>query len=359
MTTLTFRGYSFKEARNGSVASYKKSELSVVVSDDYAFRYSLLPRTDDGSRYIDLSSTGSNYLLQLNGKALQPNSLDFFASNISWKGKTHTIFGFDLPNGETFFTGMGGKPLPNISNLANFRKFAQEATDSDPSGAFGPGKMIFLKNFISKTAQTENDRFTLPENGSFSDGQLVQTGRGNDRVTGNSGDNAIDLGSGNDTGNGGRGNDTIIGGTGNDRLNGGLDNDSLSGGAGNDTLNGDLGDDTLSGDAGNDSLAGGAGDDLLLGGDGADTLVGGGGQDTLDGGAGADLFVFDNSAGAFEAQIDGYEANEIINLRNFNLNGAQPELVQVEEDVRIVLSETQSILVTQTTDSDLSIITLF
>lgn len=342
MTTMTFRGFTFREARNGSIASYKKSSFTAVVSDDHSFQYSLLPRTDDGSRYIEIDNTGAGYRMTLDGQLIASGQLDMFAANLSWKGKTHTILGFDLPNGDTFFTGMGGSPLPNFASLSSFKKFAMEARLSDPSGPFGPGKTIFLKDFISKTLQTENDRLTLAED-TFTDGTPVATGAGNDRVTGNSGTNVIDLGAGNDNGNGGQGDDTVIGGDGNDRLNGGTDNDSLSGGLGNDKLAGDAGDDTLSGGAGNDELRGGGGDDLL------------------DGGTGADSFIFDSEDGSFSAQIDGYETGEIIQLRRFGLDGDLPELVQQGEDVIIQLSETQTILVTQTTVDALSdsIMTLF
>jgi Ca2+-binding RTX toxin-like protein len=110
-------------------------------------------------------------------------------------------------------------------------------------------------------------------------GVNVDTGAGNDSLTGGSGADSL---------YGGTGNDSLYGGAGNDLLYGGVGNDSLDGGIGNDQLYGDDGNDTLLGAAGNDSLYGGAGEDLLYGGDGNDSLYGDAGNDTLDGGAGND-----------------------------------------------------------------------
>jgi Ca2+-binding RTX toxin-like protein len=56
------------------------------------------------------------------------------------------------------------------------------------------------------------------------------------------------------------------------------------------------GNDVVTGSSGNDSLLGGAGNDALSGGGGADTLVGGAGTDFLTGGASDDVFTFTTSA---------------------------------------------------------------
>src|SRR5712671_1267014 len=90
-----------------------------------------------------------------------------------------------------------------------------------------------------------------------------------------------------DTVNSGAGNDNVSGLGGNDTLNGGTGNDKLSGGDGNDTLNGGAGTDTVMGGAGNDTVVVSGTDataDVINGGDGIDTLrVTGTGALTLNG----------------------------------------------------------------------------
>ncbi|MBD1913982.1 Ig-like domain repeat protein [Leptolyngbya sp. FACHB-8] len=121
---------------------------------------------------------------------------------------------------------------------------------------------------------------------------------GNDRLLGGDGDDSLYGCADNDTLFGGLGQDLVGGNNGNDLLDGGADNDTIYGGLGRDTLLGGLGNDRLegngssdrlSGDAGNDTLLGGAGIDALLGGSGNDTLNGQAGDDRLDGGSGDDL----------------------------------------------------------------------
>lgn len=65
---------------------------------------------------------------------------------------------------------------------------------------------------------------------------VIRTGRDNDFVDGNGGNDKIFLGSGNDVGVGGAGNDLIKGGRGDDLINGGTGNDRLNGQAGEDTF---------------------------------------------------------------------------------------------------------------------------
>ena len=72
----------------------------------------------------------------------------------------------------------------------------------------------------------------------------INSGAGNDNVTGNDQANTIDGGAGQDVLNGGGGDDTLIANTGNDILNGGLGADTLIGGAGFDILDGGEGSDT-------------------------------------------------------------------------------------------------------------------
>jgi serralysin len=113
----------------------------------------------------------------------------------------------------------------------------------------------------------------------------VNTGAGQNSITGTIGDNVINSGAGNDTVDGGDGNDRIDLGDGNDYLNiTSLGNDTFSGGNGNDFIYGHVGNETYDGGAGNDTLKGSGGNDVL---------VGGIGNDALDGGIGNDVYIFD------------------------------------------------------------------
>lgn len=150
-------------------------------------------------------------------------------------------------------------------------------------------------------------------------GGQIDSGEGNDTVTGSMSDDTILGGAGNDvlTGragadliDGGADDDTITGDTGNDTLGGGDGNDSIHGGADQDVLYGDLGDDSLDGGEGNDSLFGGAGQDTLVGAGGNDTLVGGDGNDLLTDARGRNLLSGENgddtiSGGAEQDTING------------------------------------------------------
>ena len=71
----------------------------------------------------------------------------------------------------------------------------------------------------------------------------------------------------------------------------GAGDDTITGGAGDDTFAAGAGDDTIAGGAGADSIDGGEDDDSLLGGAGADTIVGGDGADTIDGGEDDDFLT--------------------------------------------------------------------
>jgi hypothetical protein len=75
-------------------------------------------------------------------------------------------------------------------------------------------------------AGSGTDRLSSVEN--------LQTGSGNDRLTGNSSNNRLDGGTDNDTINGAEGDDTLIGGAGNDLLTGSSGRDTLTSGSTSD-----------------------------------------------------------------------------------------------------------------------------
>ncbi|MEM7303205.1 MAG: calcium-binding protein [Pseudomonadota bacterium] len=216
--------------------------------------------------------------------------------------------------------------------------------------------------FIDNTAT--NNTITAAANAVTVDGQtvqlvdieriLIQSGAGDDTITGSSLGDLIRGEADNDIINGGDGNDILEGGTGIDQLFGGLGNDILTfndvnngdladggvggfddfryldnsnvantitatasavnvdgqvaqlndieriliqSGGGADTINGSSLGDLIRGEGDNDTIIGGAGNDQLEGGDGNDTITGGLDNDTLLGGAGDDLFIFNAGDG--------------------------------------------------------------
>jgi hypothetical protein len=206
----------------------------------------------------------------------------------------------------------------------------------------------------------------LPADFTFVSGLVVNvnSGRGNDVITGSPFGDFIVGAAGNDVINSGDGDDTVFGGAGKDALNGGAGNDSLSGQGGTgDSLTGGAGDDFLDGGAGNDlimetvtgnltltnttmvglgndtvvgleranlqgggaanvidasafftpgltsvSLYGGGGNDELIGSPGNDVLSGQGGNDTVLGGGGADR-VF---GGSGADRLNGQDGNDMV-----------------------------------------------
>lgn len=177
---------------------------------------------------------------------------------------------------------------------------------------------------------------------------VLNGGAGHDNLLGALGADFLDGGNGDDTLNGaGSSNDTLIGGGGNDRLNGGSGDDTLAeftefdlvltntslvgrgtdvisnferaqlmGGSGNNRLdaaafNGAV---TLTGGAGHDTLLSGAFADLLRGEDGDDLLDAGHGNDTLHGEAGADQLI----AGEGEDELHGGGGDDILRGQSGN-----------------------------------------
>ncbi len=149
---------------------------------------------------------------------------------------------------------------------------------------------ILSSNALLSGATTGADTITLNEAGTVDtgsgddnvtgsgDADQIFTGAGDDTVSAGDGDDAISDAFGDNTLNGGAGSDTVVALSGNNLISGGQDSDFLCGGAGEDILDGGSGNDLIVGDftsrfGGNDRLIGGTGDDLMAGGKGADTFV--------------------------------------------------------------------------------------
>jgi Ca2+-binding RTX toxin-like protein len=228
--------------------------------------------------------------------------------------------------------------------------------------------LVDLSNFISienLVAQwDEQDSYESLEVKGNSFANKIETGPGDDSITGGYGNDLLYGGDGNDTFinvvgsdyiDGGKGIDTltfadvnvnrrfildiglnmdlgpasasarkdqlyainlenIIGGSGNDYFEGNSENNRFEGGGGNDTLYGAIGDDTLIGGAGNDEIYISIGFDSVDGGDGSDTLA----LRSLDQGIGIDLSietqVFDSDIDLNSSLITGLKLVSIENL---------------------------------------------
>ena len=116
-----------------------------------------------------------------------------------------------------------------------------------------------------------------------------------------SGNDTITVGDGMNIVRTGDGDDTITVGNGQNSVDAGSGNDTVTAGDGGNHIWGGFGNDTLSAGSGNDYINGGLGDDTLTGGGGNDTLGGRSGNDTISGGAGNDDLI----GGAGSNTLDG------------------------------------------------------
>ncbi len=189
----------------------------------------------------------------------------------------------------------------------------------------------------------------------FAEIEVVQTGAGDDTVTGSDGSDHVLTGDGADTIHGGAGDDTFDAGDGNDTVRADEGDDSVLGGGGDDALYGFEGSDTIDGGLGDDLIntrtspgtgrpdtpyvdpgnpgisysadadpnndrdlaLGGAGNDTILTGDDDDTVSGGTGADSVDAGFDDDSVTGDAGADTLEGNegadtIDGGDDNDLI-----------------------------------------------
>ncbi|STY17640.1 structural toxin protein RtxA [Legionella quateirensis] len=215
-----------------------------------------------------------------------------------------SIFGDN--NDDIIEGGNGTNTMDGGAGNDTFRVNAGESGVNTFQGGTGTDQIIAGTNatvFLSTTYSAANfieqingasnpstniiqGRDGVNENWNFSTTALtnidaIQTGSGNDTVTGSTGNDTIDGGLGNDTLNGFNGDDTLYGNEGTDVINGNLGDDTLYGNAGNDTIHGNENNDLIYGNDGNDSLFGDDGDDIIEGGNGTNTMNGGAGNDTF------------------------------------------------------------------------------
>ena len=188
------------------------------------------------------------------------------ANTIFGNGGNDTLNGFD--GNDTLYGGDGDDTLQD------------QGTDSSASGAdvFSGGAGIDTMDYTSRTTAISVSLDALANDGQANEGDLVMADVENV--------------------NSGSGDDTLTGSPSANRLEGRLGNDVISGGAGDDTLLGGGGDDTLFGNDGNDVF------DEQFDSNGSDVISGGNGIDTVNYAARA------GAGEAIQATMDGLAADD-------------------------------------------------
>jgi hypothetical protein len=127
---------------------------------------------------------------------------------------------------------------------------------------------------------------------------------------------------------------SINSGAGNDNVTGTTSADLILGGEGNDTISGGPGNDTISGGAGDDRLTGGSGADVLSGGDGADTFVFASGDSGIISSTVFDT-ISDYTAGGGGDRLDLVGAPPTVraNASDINVSGATADLDTITGNV--------------------------
>jgi Ca2+-binding RTX toxin-like protein len=286
-------GNDFLDAGSGSDTLHGGAGIDVYLADQSALTSNVV---------MDLNKTST-----VNGGTIQ--KFESFGGFVTGSGNDLIINHESAAQGDTISAGAGDDRI----------KLYSGGTDSIDGGT-GDDRLILIWNSATNGVWLQG--ITANAGGGY-DGQFNGLGSNDVNFTGiekfrftdlAGGNDIINTGAGDDMLSGGGGNDTLNGGAGNDSLFGGIAADSLDGGNGNDRLWGDNGFDTLRGGNGNDTIQGGNGWDELIGGNGRDrlnggtgndTMTGGNGNDTLNGdadndilrgGAGVDTFMFDGGA---------------------------------------------------------------
>ena len=186
-------------------------------------------------------------------------------------------------------TGIQIVYVPNNEVIA----YVVDTTISDSDRELGLRKTTEFQagnvDFVSaREDNVESTDFTINNNGTSEDDELIGTADAPNVLTGGDGDDKLVGNLGGDYLDGGTGNDTLYSGTESEPPDEASENPEesntysfLYGWEGNDELYGSGFSDELYGGTGNDVITGGAGDDTLDGGQGDDVLDGGTGTDAI------------------------------------------------------------------------------
>lgn len=308
MATYNLRAYRVIDNATGP-DRYNLASVQIVASED--FRFSL--PAPAGPAFAPLA--GEIFGLRVGGVAwgtgAAPAATFLTATAADGAVSQFVMLSRPLAAGavEKVYIQLSGLPAPEFRSLWAMNKwFADQTVTTGASGAQNAAPpALALSDMPSVRSVMRDDVITLREGRAD---LPVDTGAGNDRVTGNSAANRIDLGIGNDLVDGAGGNDTLLGGLGNDKLKGGAGMDVLDGGAGRDWLDGGFGDDLLSG------------------------------------GAGADRFVFRGTSGT-DSITDFQDEVDVLDLRGYGLTSSTvgTRMIQLDDDVRISLASGAVVLV--------------
>lgn len=209
MTTYTLTGFSIINGGAGNTATFfsANSTLEIVTSDAGGILSYTIPPTGGGSGdtpSVDIFIS-EFYNARLNDIDAEDAGLEASIGMVEWNdnGVTRTTFFLSLEDAwglDSIFT-IGGDPLPNFANLAEFNDFADNdiiGVSGITSGPFAPGNDIPLADFQDVDISED------------------------DLIIGTALDDVFDGGLGDDTIEGGDGSDSLIGGIGADLLDGGV-----------------------------------------------------------------------------------------------------------------------------------------
>ena len=237
-----------------------------------------------------------------------------------------------------------------ISNNLSIYVLGSEGDDTITGGAGSADALAYQAYTVDITADlTAGTVLSSVGNDTVSDIEEINTGSGNDDITGTVGNDIIRGNAGDDTFVGSAGNDTIEGGAGfdtldfsaqstdlsltglrfdynnwtyisalgNDRF---LSIDQVMSGSGNDTITvssgnaniiSNAGNDTITSTSGRDTIESGTGDDSVNTSSGDDLIIAGAGNDTYNGSSGNDLVDYASSTSAIDVNLaTGAVAND-------------------------------------------------
>lgn len=246
MATYNFTGFAITYDLQGTPTSLTSSTMELVGSAPVTFDYTVLQAANPPNQLLPLVETSDNaFDIRFDGTSVNVSGIingDFdeeYFGVANWDDgapRTSLIYSYFDSETRTEYLYVVDGDQPNGNTLADFLTFRASVTSSgEATGLFAPSQTINIGLF-DQGVVTNAD--TVDHNDT---GRIIETGNGDDTISGNGGNDSIDAGADNDSIDGGFGNDFIAGGSGDDYLNPGSDAgnfgfDLLITGSGNDTV---------------------------------------------------------------------------------------------------------------------------